>query len=393
MSQHADRRYQVTLHPIFDRDFVHLGDHLQYRSDDEDHGLEAAANACSLALYEIGLDNLLDDRALYIDLPVAWLARPELWPMPAKRMVIGLLGTTALGEAELEGLDVLKARGYRLMSGTDQDSALTALADVVRLDAGRDLDDPRLAGWQTGSQPMLATGVDDDTRLEAARHAGCTLFTGGYLASPRRHRRSVSGTHGNKGIQIRLVSELYREDVDLSAINDLIVQIPHLHVAIIKRANSSFFGQADRQSSLMRAMQVLGLQELRTLVATMLLSSNFPSSRLTLRLALVRAFMCEQLAQPFSDIDAYDAFTTGLFSLMDVLLETDRQTLLAEVPLGPAITGAIETRRGSLGALLSLAEDYEALAGEPDAQADSARLRDCYLAAQQRTEALMQMTL
>lgn len=394
MSQHADRRYQVALHPIFDRDFVHLGDHLKYRTKaDEDHGLEATASACSLAIYDIGLEPLIGDRALYLDLPVEWLARPELWPMPAERMVIGLLGTPALSEPDLDALEALKARGYRLMIGVEQDPAAAPLADVIRLDAGRDLEDPRLADWLATGKALLATGVDDDERLEAARSAGCTRLTGGYLASARRHSRPVSSTHGNKGTQIRLISELYRDDVDLSAINDLIVQVPYLNVAIIKRANSSFFGQSGQQLSLMRAMQVLGLHELRTLVATMLLSRNFPSSRLTLRLALVRAFMCEQLAQPFPNIDDDDAFTTGLFSLMDVLLETDHETLLAEVPLSAAIVGALEERSGSLGALLTLAEDYETLTEHADAQADSAQLRRCYLAALQQTETIMQMTL
>ncbi|WP_458524954.1 EAL and HDOD domain-containing protein [Onishia taeanensis] len=403
MSQHADRQYQVALNPIFDRDFVHLGDHLKYRNQaPEDQGLEATASACSMAIYDIGLEKLIDDRALYIDLPVEWLTRPELWPTPAKRMVVGLRegnprvdGTSALSEADQEALETLKARGYRLMVGADQNPALFPMADVIRLDASRDLslDNPQLALWQTMEKALLATGVDDAARLDAARAAGCTLFTGGYLASARQYRRKVSSTHGNKGTQIRLMSALYRDDVDLSAIHDLIVQVPYLNVAIIKRANSSFFGQSGQQLSLMRAMQVLGMHELRTLVATMLLSRNFPSSRLTLRLALVRAFMCEQLARPFSTIDADDAFTTGLFSLMDVLLETDHETLLAEVPLSAAIVGALKTRSGSLGALLTLAEDYETLAEQRNAQADSAQLRECYLVALEKTETILQMSL
>lgn len=386
-------RFTLALQPIHDADYVHVADRLIYRLHDAavEDPVSRVASALSTVVYELDEAQRLGDRALFIDLPEEWLDRVDLLPTPAQQIVIGLPARFAPTPEALGELAALREAGYRFVVGEAQvaDGALGELADVVAIDAARPLDEQRLAGLKADGHRLLAEGIVDHDRLQACRAAGVDYFNGRYLAEPRYHASRPPSRHGNRAAQLRLINELYREDADLQRLHDLLIQMPHLHVAILRRANSSHYARGRQPSELKRAMQLLGLRELRRLVMTLSLASDLPSSRLTVRLALIRGFMCQRLAEPFRNIDPEDAFTTGLFSMMGALLEEDQATLLEQVPLDDAIARALASHQGHLGAILSLCEEHERQleARPPDHDAD--RLQQCYLAALEQTDALM----
>jgi EAL and modified HD-GYP domain-containing signal transduction protein len=71
----------------------------------------------------------------------------------------------------------------------------------------------------------------------------------------------------------------------------------------------------------------------------------------------------ELLAAELTDISgnlADHAFMTGIMSLMPALLQTPMDEILDSLPLLPEVRTALETRDGTLGRLLSLAESIEA---------------------------------
>jgi EAL and modified HD-GYP domain-containing signal transduction protein len=68
--------------------------------------------------------------------------------------------------------------------------------------------------------------------------------------------------------------------------------------------------------------------------------------------------MCEELARA-ARLKPEAAFTVGLFSLLDALMDMPLDNLVAALPLAPEISEAITHRRGELGALLRTVECYE----------------------------------
>lgn len=387
----------LALHPIHDSEHRHVAERLVYRQPDDDESdaiLAATARALAAAVYELGDTGLLDERLLFVTLPLPWINRPELLPTPASRLVIGIDATANLTDDLLQRLDEMRERGYRLQLPASlmvrAADALLPRTDIVRLSSPDDLDADTLSRLAAADIDLLAEQIDSAEALERYRAMGCRYYDGHYLAKPDFIASRPRGRHGNKAAQIRLIQALYDENTDLQRLQELVVQMPHLHVAILRRANSSYFNRGGKEVvDLRRGMQILGLIELRRLILTLTLASLQPSSRIVLRMALVRAFMCRNLAAPFPDLDPEDAFTTGLFSLMDALLEEDRDALLAKLPLNTAIIHALKDRQGPLGAVLSLAESHERQIEEMPDEPRPDQLHRCYIAALDSTRALM----
>jgi c-di-GMP-related signal transduction protein len=393
--QGVTERFTIALHPIHDADYRHVADRLVYQLHDEDNKdpVGHVARALSAVLYELDEHRRLASRALHIELPGEWLMRPELLPTPPEQMIIGLPASLEITPAVIDRLERIAERNYRIAVpdpvGHPMEAELLAIADIVEIDASVPLDLERLHALKARGHRLLAEHIQDHERLEQCLEAGCDLINGRYLSQPHYQASRPRGRHGNRAAQMRLINELYREDADLLRLHDLLLQMPHLHVAILHRSNSSHFGQRQPSSDLRRAMQVIGLNELRRLVMTMSLAGNLPSSRITVRLALIRGFMCQNLAEPFRNIDPEDAFTTGLFSMMGALLEEDQATMLARVPLSDVVQRALARHEGPLGAVLAICEEHEREPREHPPEHPAERLQACYLNALEKTAALM----
>ncbi|RTR04444.1 EAL and HDOD domain-containing protein [Halomonas nitroreducens] len=384
-------RLAIALQPIHDTAYRHVADRLVYSRPPTagDDPVSRTAQALSAAVYELDEGQRLGARPLFIDLPAEWLVRQDLLPTPADRLVIGLAAGLVPTPELVDALENLRERGYRIAAPAS-DCDLTGFADIVRLPAKALVDAQAVAVWQARGKRLLVEDIQTQEQLEHARAQGVDYVNGHYLSDPRFLASRPSVRHGNRAALLRLINELYREDADLQRLFELILQMPQLHVAILRRANSSHFAHGAQHSELKRAMQVIGLNELRKLVMTLSLANEMPSSRLMLRLALTRAFMCQALAAPFRNIDPEDAFTTGLFSMMGALLDLDQASLLAELPLEDALRRALTRREGHLGALLALSEEHErALATASSQTPPTDRLQACYLEALDRTDALM----
>lgn len=395
-----DDNYCIALQPICDEDYHHLADELLYRAsltdDNVDVGdpLLATARASSIAIYEIGLDKLIGDRSLFIKVSREWLERPELLPLPADKVVIEVLESAPNNDAIMVALQFIRTKGYRVALDDHaidaDDPALSTLADIVKVDMSKPYDLERLERYRQQGCALMAVKVENLETFERAKQEGFSLFQGFFFARPHNFTTPLSQRRSNSSIQIKLVRELYREMVNLERVADMISQDPHLYLTVIKRANSSYFN-AGESSNLKRSLQLLGLNELRTLVATVMLAQNGPVCRLTMQHALTRAFMCKYLAEPFRNIDSEEAFTTGFFSLMDAMLGVEMSDLLEEVPLSEEIARALTDNSGTLGAILTLARDYQELEADDQVTPSNDELRACYLKAVAETHAMMKI--
>ncbi|MGQ4880094.1 EAL and HDOD domain-containing protein [Billgrantia sp. LNSP4103-1] len=397
MSEQRDTEpFTIALHPVHDASHHHVADRLvysQHTDTEADDLMAATARALASAVYELGDSGLLGDRTLFVELPLEWLDRPDLLPTPAPRLALGIAEARTIDAELLARLDDIRERGYRVIVPSHllkQDlEAMLGRCDIIQLFSPGDLDNATLEKLPARNIKLLVENLESREELDSYRVMGCDYYNGHYLAKPSYIASPPRGRHGNRAAQIRLIRALYEDNSDLNRLHELVVQVPHLHVAILRRANSTYFNRGGREVDLHRAVQILGLIELRRLILTLTLASLQPSSRIVLRMALIRAFMCRNLAAPFPSLDAEDAFTTGLFSMMDALLEEDRATLLDQLPLGEPIIDALKRREGPLGAVLTLCENHERQVEEAIDEVPADRLHNCYMNALACTKALM----
>jgi EAL and modified HD-GYP domain-containing signal transduction protein len=82
-----------------------------------------------------------------------------------------------------------------------------------------------------------------------------------------------------------------------------------------------------------------------------------PSELMTL--AMVRATMCERLAQTLAPQHTDSCFLVGLFSVLDALMDRPMPEILRALPLAEESQRALMDHAGSIGAILHSVLAYE----------------------------------
>ncbi|MDY6891416.1 MAG: HDOD domain-containing protein [Pseudomonadota bacterium] len=368
-STSEDSRYCIALQPICDRDFNHVADGLLYRASGGAKTAEitdptiATARACSAAFYEIGLQALVGDRLLFVNVCESWLAQPELMPLPAEQVVIELPRELQLSDARLQQLESIRQRGYRIMVDdetlTRAGEALLPFIDIVRIDMRGAQARQRVESLHTRPVILMAGFIENSEQLEFCRTLPFTYFQGYFYAMPASIGVGEWKRHGNRLAGLRLVRELYRGEIDIDRIESLLAQDPHLCTLMLKRVNSAAMARVQQISNLRQAIMLLGFEKIRALASTLLLAQNEPIKRMLVFKALVRAALARRLSERVPGLDRDTAFTAGLFSIMDQLEGVPLGVLVEQAGFVPELAAALLQHEGELGKILQLIDAFE----------------------------------
>lgn len=361
-------RYCIALHPICDRDFKHIADELLYRAHggavnaDITDPLIATARACSTAFYEIGLNALVGSRLLYLNVSTDWLAEPDLLPLPIEQVVI------ELPDCDFEGsfwqdLENAFNKGYQIAASEQQlrkyGEKLSQWSHIVKVDVRRDGAFDSLNLFRDQGLTLLASFIENSDFLNRALEAGFDLLQGYFYAFPEQYQSQAHSRQGNRSADLKLLRALYDPNTEVSQLESLIAQDPHLCHLLFKRVNSASERRANTISSISQAIMLLGFEKIRALTATLLLANNEPVKRLLVFKLLVRAFLAKQLAQRTREVDPDIAFTGGLFSMMHQLEGVELHEILAEAGLDKIITEGLLLGKGELGKIIRVIESFE----------------------------------
>jgi EAL and modified HD-GYP domain-containing signal transduction protein len=226
---------------------------------------------------------------------------------------------------------------------------------------------------------LLAEKVETLEEFEYCQSLGFDLFQGYFLAKPEiiQGRKLDS----NQLALMRVMAEINSPKSDIAQISRCVEQDPALCIKILRYVNSSHFSIRQKVKSLNHACTMLGLEAVRTITTLLLLADNPHVPQQAAKNALLRACMCRSLADHPNAASAHSLFTTGLLSMLDVLLGQPLKDLLKQLPLDESITDAILTGRGLGGQVLKTVVSYEKCEWDKLTRngADPARLRSAYL--------------
>ena len=127
----------------------------------------------------------------------------------------------------------------------------------------------------------------------------------------------------------------------------------------MRLASSAFVGARQQVASVRQALILLGTVAVRRWAMLLALSGLTDRPQHLLTVGLVRARLCELLADAHPVAATDRAFTVGLFSVVDALLGKPMQALLDELPFDSRITHALLDHDGPEGRLLAAVLAYE----------------------------------
>ena len=293
-------------------------------------------------------------------LSAALLLRGDAKRLPADGVVLQLPGAGG-NSSELRHLIAeLVEGGYQLAldgeEGSAFDPALLALAhyavfDVDQLDGDTDLVE-RIR--DNGARPV-ARQVLDDRQCREARRRGIDLFQGPFLFTAKPGG-GTTPVPARQATMLALIAELSEPDFDLERAHRLIRTDAPLSYMLLQYINSAFFSLPRDVASIREAVTLLGSDNIRRFVSIVSLTrlGNGKPEEL-LRTAILRARFCEQLAARRGP----ELFTLGLFSILDVLLDTSMERAVSGLPLCEELRLALIRGRGPLAPYLALVRAYQ----------------------------------
>jgi EAL and modified HD-GYP domain-containing signal transduction protein len=126
---------------------------------------------------------------------------------------------------------------------------------------------------------------------------------------------------------------------------------------LLRYANSALFAPSQRVGSVREAMVLLGARAVRRWATVLVLSGVRDQPHVLLVTALVRARMCELLADEAARRDR--AFTVGMFSVINRLLGVSMREALQALPLSDDVVGALLRGEGPEGRSLRVVRAWE----------------------------------
>jgi c-di-GMP phosphodiesterase len=334
---------------------------LVQRSDGSDAG--ALAEEAS-TISELGL-NLVVGHPAYVRVSRPLLVEGYTTALAADRVVLEVGPELELDQATAGAIEELVQSGYDLAL-VDFDPAalpqrLLPYARIIGVDvrhADRGALRGQIAALRSHNAKLLARGVEDHDDLEFCQDVGFDLLQGYFFCRPR----VVSGSDRvpvQSLARVQMLGELQRPDIDFDSLQEIIGRDVGLSYNLLRFINSAFFALPRRVESIRDALVLLGVMNVRKWATLMTLADANDKPNELVVTGIVRARMCEQLAVAYHHKDSEGFFTTGLFSVMDALMDTSLVELLASLPLSREIIEALLNYEGAKGRVLRAAIAYE----------------------------------
>lgn len=229
--------------------------------------------------------------------------------------------------------------------------------DMGVLELGRAADLARVVRSSTKAAGF-ATKVPSAEAYGQLAGAGVKLFEGVWFAQPPPRPAKTSGL--SYASLIKLLNLVMRE-AEVSEIEELLKHDPTLALKLLRHINAVGFGSNVEITSFRHAVMTLGLKKLFRWTA--LLVASTPATHVAPAagmLAIVRGRVMELLAlETMSSAEADLAFITGMFSMLDTLLDMPLEDALALVNLPTSVTDAILSGEGIFAPHLSVARACE----------------------------------
>lgn len=275
-----------------------------------------------------------------VDIPVAPSGQPERQAILADIKACG--AKVALTAMSIAASDALDTADLLLLNFGDYslEAFERVVSDIKRRHPALQLMVENIASWP-------------EHRLCLARGMHYSL---GEFAAQADQEDTQEKLNQSRLVLIELL-QLLRQDADAAVLADVAKRDPAVALKVVAMANSPAAGLGSPVASVDQAITVLGRAYLyRWLAISMFRVGGSPRDEGLLELALRRARFLETLAQDrLQKHEADELFLVGLLSLVEVLLGTQIDRVIAGMKLPDSVTSVLVHSDGPYARYLALA--------------------------------------
>ena len=361
----------VARQPIFDINQNVYGYELLYRDGIDNYykhidGDVATSEVLNSSFFLIGLENLTNCRKAFINFTTNLIQSEIPTIFDNQLIVIEVLEDVELSSEVMDACKMLKEQGYTIALDDfvfePRYLSLLELADIIKVDflATSEEERKRVANIaQAKGIDILAEKVEAREDFEQAVELGYSYFQGYFFSKPVvMSGKDLPISPSN---YFKILEELHTLTPDLNKISDILERDLSLSYKLLKLINSAAFPIRERVDSIKSAVTMLGINEFEKWINLIILKElGDEKPKEIIRLSIIRAKFCEVIAEELGLVEERSQFfMMGMFSLLDVLMNEQLDSLLTELPISEDIKNALLGRDGIYGQVFEIVLSYE----------------------------------
>jgi len=363
-------RVLLSRQPIYRADMSPFGYELLFRDSDADRATirnedEATAQVVVNTFMEIGLEQMVGEHLAFINVSKNFVLSDFCESLPPGRVVLELLEPNNVDAVLLKRLNDLRGKGYKFAVGdfvfAQEFSRLLEFASIVKFDV---INSPwnqvrkNLATMER--YPHLeraAERVETQEQFQYCKSVGFEYFQGYFFCRPefvKSPRLPLS-----RLMTLRLIAKLNNPNLNINELEEAIRQDLSLSYKLLRYVGSAACATRGEIRSIRHAAVLTGIDRLRIWASLIMFSGIEEKLRDVTQTAVIRARMCEKLAEAMKLEQADRFFLVGMFSLLDAMLNAPLDKILNSLYLTPDILNGILHHEGDFGVVLRCVLAYE----------------------------------
>lgn len=351
----------IARQPIFNRNMKVYGYELLYRQSinnyfegaDDDKATTALINNSFMVF---GFQELTEQTRGFINFSQNLLLNGLAYMLPKDQVVIEILERIEPSEEIIEACKKLKEKGYKLALDdfvleqyTKEYLPLIEMADIVKVEFPAIKGDgiQKVIDRFCRNKTFLAEKVETREEHRRAMDMGFKLFQGYYFSKPvLENQKDIGALNVNL---LRIVNVLNIEPVDYDKIAEAIQQDVGLSYKFLKMSNSVYYGSKYRIKNIKQGLMFLGSDEIKRWTYLMLLRGVQCTDNAELvKNSIIRSKMLSLLAKELHIRNESDYFIAGMFSAVDILMNTSMDKALIGLPLSQEVREALLGQKNRL---------------------------------------------
>ncbi|MDO9122352.1 MAG: EAL domain-containing protein, partial [Anaerolineaceae bacterium] len=273
----------VGRQPIFNRTMQVYAYELLYRSGDGNRADFSDADKATTqvvlnALIEIGLESIVGDAIVFINLTRNFLVGNFPILLPSNRVVIEILETVESDPQLLEAVSALRNKGFTLalddVITLDRISPFVGIANIIKLDLMQidrvDLPDI-VAGVKSSGFKVLAEKVETQADYNLCRRLGVDYYQGYFLCRPNVVRSQKMDS--SRLVIMQSIAMLQNQKTNFTDLETIIARDVGLSYKLLRLSNSGYYSFTTEVKSLRQAISLIGLDTMRGWMSLFLMSS------------------------------------------------------------------------------------------------------------------------
>ncbi|MCX7400173.1 MAG: HDOD domain-containing protein [Planctomycetales bacterium] len=358
----------IARQPILDRQQSLFGYELLFRSGSDNFfqsvdGDRATASLIDDTVHLHSVEKLTNGHRCFINFTRNSLLDGLYALLPPALTVVEVLESVEMDENLLEACRRVRQQGYLLALDDyileERFEPLLSLIDVLKVDypaLSKEQHKKIVSSARHYGFRLLAEKVETPVQFEDAMSLGYDYFQGYFFCKPQLQR--AKRIPKSQTQCLRLLQKVNEPNFDIESIEELLRSDLTLSYKLLRYLNSPLFQRSKPLSSIRQAIVTLGQQPLRQwvcLVAVAELSNEKPSE--LINTCLTRARFCEIVGgRVLGRTLSPDCFVTGMFSLLDAILDQPMQELTSQLNLADTVRFALHGQDSPLLSLLTLAK-------------------------------------